>query len=349
MDPTTPPAYAYLDLFHPRGPKLRLPIPLAGEPVAPIVWQTLILSVNAALDAGLVLDQPGLEEGERKDAVRWVVKRIHDNGNGTETPIVDLYPDNEQLKFAVLSHYLNEPAHVEAFEQASGLQLNQLPAYIGAGKLERGASRQTDAMIIAAPRPFNVCSKPNPRHDPNETDPKKKKPKRIFSRWPDLTPPLAVATAESKEEAAKAQQYDDHRQLILGRTFGAAPPPRHKVPEYPPNPPSVPNHQSATFEQRIMTDMADDLRDTADHILKTWLRPENAGEKPWRAHLLGKAFQQMMFLARNAEEVSKLVLTLNKTITMHPALLSAAWKEYLLYFAEERLKQLNTELARRQT
>ena len=42
-----------------------------------------------------------------------------------------------------------------------------------------------------------LAAQANPKYDPNETDTTKKKPKRLFTRWPDLH-------AEAPAESAKA-------------------------------------------------------------------------------------------------------------------------------------------------
>src|SRR5690242_5896245 len=53
-------------------------------------------------------------------------------------------------------------------------------------------------LVYAAPKPFGVVWKDNPKYDPNEQDTAKKKPKRLFVRWADVAPQAAVqATPQS--------------------------------------------------------------------------------------------------------------------------------------------------------
>jgi hypothetical protein len=138
-------------LFHPRGPACYLPLTATAAD-----YRDMLNAVGAALDAGWLATAPGLEAGEHKEDVGFVVLRSKDNDDGTTTPIVDLYPADDQLKFSLLSVYLNRPADEAAFEHAAGVKLDALPPYVGAGKLERGASKQTDRFIVKVLRPFGV-------------------------------------------------------------------------------------------------------------------------------------------------------------------------------------------------
>lgn len=197
------PETAWVKLWHPRGVDVRLPIHVNSSPVPADCWRAVMASVTNALEAGWLIEAPGMEEGEHKEMIGWVARKQTDEG----TPVIDLYVDNEQLSFKYLTVYLNRSEDVAAFERASGLKLESIPLYVGAGHLERGASKQTDAMITRAPRPFAVASKANPRHDPNETDMKKMKPKRLFSRWPDLLPEAKTVNPEPKARDTEAENF----------------------------------------------------------------------------------------------------------------------------------------------
>jgi hypothetical protein len=165
-------------LFHPKGPQVTIPV-LDLTPAGSLAC------VAAYLDAGWLLQAPGLEEGEEKETVGWVLRGGFER-DGQVTPFVLLYAANEQLTWSFLKVYLNKPEDVAAFEFASKMKLNDIPDYIGDNKPQRGAAAKTDKFIIPAPRPFGVVFKKNPKHDSTEEG--KMKPARLFVRWVDQRP-----------------------------------------------------------------------------------------------------------------------------------------------------------------
>ena len=204
------PLCSRVKLWHPRGPQVTLPLPT--DPRA------CLEAVSHALDLGWLVAAPGLEEGEEKETVGWVLKGIHSNEN-QETPFVLLYSTNDALKWSFLKVYLNDAAMIEAFEYASRMKLDVLPEYVGQDKPQRG--NRTDKFIIAAPRPFQVVFRKNPKHD--DTEAGKMKPARLFVRWADQKPqtpaeadplveiearpptlPASALPARKKQEPAKA-------------------------------------------------------------------------------------------------------------------------------------------------
>lgn len=155
-------------------------LPLASD------WAKEILaasqSIEAAKVAGWLTSDPA-KEGFEKVSVGWVVLRYKQNDDESETPVVDLYSEDDRLKHAVGSVYLNTPKDRESFFAVSGIDLQRCKVYVGSGKLERGKSRQTDDLFAKSQKPFAVVFRANPKYDPAETDATKKKPKRLFVRW----------------------------------------------------------------------------------------------------------------------------------------------------------------------
>ena len=207
----------WVKLWHQAGVLVTLPVPFTMSAL-------MAAQIDDYLANGFCVDMPGAQaEGETKEMIGWVCLRAFER-DGVVTPVVDLYADHEKMSFSVLSVYLNDNRERDAFEYASGLALHELPEYEGAGKLERGTGR-TDRFIIRAPQPFAVLHKPNPKHDPNETDVKKKKPKRVFSRWADALPaaseskaPVASVPAEIDPFADDAPAPTQGRLLDVGNT-----------------------------------------------------------------------------------------------------------------------------------
>lgn len=181
----TNPECGWARLWHPRGTLVTLPI----RDVTPAGSLAL---VSAFLDAGWLVQAPGLEEGEEKDSVGWVLRGSHEK-DGEVTPTLILYPADERKVYPLLKVYLNNDTEVAAFEYASKMKLNDLPECLVDKGPERGANSKTDKFIVRAAKPFGVVFKKNPKHDPHEQDVKKKKPARLFVRWADERPAPAQA------------------------------------------------------------------------------------------------------------------------------------------------------------
>lgn len=167
----------WVKLYHPEGPLVTIPI----SPDTPITAETAVLmfsSVSALLQAGWLVELPGLEDGEHVEAIGHLVRRIKVNDDETETPVVDLYP--ERGNFRILGKYLNTADDVQAFEAAAGVRLLDLPLYEGDNAIERGKNPKVDRFVTHLPQPAKVIWKLNPDYEGPED---KKHPKRLFVRW----------------------------------------------------------------------------------------------------------------------------------------------------------------------
>jgi hypothetical protein len=175
-----------VQLWHPRGVKIFIPLGLDLRDDAP---EMLLHQVSKFLDAGFLANAPGLVAGEEVEEFSAVVKGFTKKG----APRIDLYVNNDAMKFSFLSLYLDGPDDIAAFEYATKLNFAAIQPYIGVGHLERG-NVQTDQLIIKAPKPFGAVWTKNPDYDQAEADrlaAEKKMypvPKRKFVRWVDQKP-----------------------------------------------------------------------------------------------------------------------------------------------------------------
>jgi hypothetical protein len=167
----------WVKLFHPSSALVTIPLRL-DKPILVAEAQALMESVTSLLLAGFSVDVPGLEEGEHIEEIGFVVRRSKANADGTETPVVDLYPAGGN--FRLLGKYLNNAADIQAFETSCGLALDALPLYEGDNSIERGKNPKMDKFIVALQRPVKVIWKLNPKYE-GEQD--KRNPKRLFVRW----------------------------------------------------------------------------------------------------------------------------------------------------------------------
>ncbi len=168
---------AWTRLFHPSGVQVTVPLPL--DSVLPVeACKAMLQSVTALLEAGWQANLSSLEDGERMEEIRHVVRRVKNNDDGSETPVIDLYP--ERANFRILGMYLNTPADVQTFESVCRVRLSELPLYEGDNAIERGKGPKTDKYVTTLPSPVKVVLKQNPRWQGEED---KKHPKRLFVRW----------------------------------------------------------------------------------------------------------------------------------------------------------------------
>ncbi len=190
--PISFPWSGWTKLYHKSGALVTLPVAMER-----LDYKALFDNVTAALDAGFLVQAPGLEEGEEKEQVGWVLRGGFEK-EGQITPFVLLYAANDTMTWSFLKVYLNKKEDVEAFEYAARVKLDALTDYVGNDKPQRTASIKTDKFIVPVPKPFGVVFKKNPKH--NDTEEGKMKPARLFVRWADQKPaaePKADAPAEA--------------------------------------------------------------------------------------------------------------------------------------------------------
>ena len=194
--PEPRPQNGWLKVYHPRGVQVTLPVFGVAECFD---YAVAFANVGAALDAGFLLTAPGLDEGEEKEEIGYVLHALHER-DGETTPVAVLYASNDALTWPILKVYLNKKSDVEAFEYASKMKLASMPEYVGNDRPQRGAGQKTDRFIIKVPKPFGVVFKKNPKHD--DTEAGKMKPARLFVRWADTKP--ATEQPEQKSDGIDA-------------------------------------------------------------------------------------------------------------------------------------------------
>lgn len=156
--------------------------------------------------AGIQTHEPGLEEGEFSEVVGALVKRMKGNQDGTQTPVIDIYLENDALKWAFMKVYLNTAEDIEAFTLATGYTLNDLPEYESGTAIERGKNAALDAKYIRKPRkPARFVWQNNPRYEEDSM-----KPKKLFVRWiaGDATPAPATNGHTEPEAQEPASKYN---------------------------------------------------------------------------------------------------------------------------------------------
>jgi hypothetical protein len=146
--------------------------------------------------------EPGLEEGEQRETINMVARRKKTNDDGSITPVLDLYVNNDKMKHRFIAVYLNTPEDVQAFESVSGIKLASIPLNPAKAPVDRDEKDFT-----MATKPFNIVYKNNPRYDDAADT---KMPKRLFVRFDGVQ---ATSTPENGTERANANVESNNGNL----------------------------------------------------------------------------------------------------------------------------------------
>lgn len=201
------PECGWVKLYAKSGALVTIPVT-----AAPLDYAAMAANVDAMIAAGFAVLAPGLEEGEEKETVAYLVHGQMDGRDGI-TDFLLLYSANDAMKWSFLKVYLNKDEDVAAFEAASGMKLDAIPVYVGQDKPERGKNKMVDKFIIAARKPFPVVFKQNPKWTQEAADAAKSRnemytvPRRVFLRWADTpasSPPKESDCITEKEAANMA-------------------------------------------------------------------------------------------------------------------------------------------------
>jgi hypothetical protein len=152
---------------------------------------------NTLLAKGVTLHEPGLEPGQKREAVSQVVIGRKEDG----TLWADLYSPKAQLENRIARCYFDaDKADVtETFQRYSGYSLTgQHKLWVGENPVRRGKKADADAFLVTLPNPVNVVIFQNPDYvePPAGQMPKMAKWKvSHFEPLSQSTPPPAAPTA----------------------------------------------------------------------------------------------------------------------------------------------------------
>lgn len=122
--------YGLVKLIHPNGASVTIPLPVDGSIIGNEVAHALLASVTNLVDAGFMVseaDRVGADEMEVNFVVHGQV-----NNEGRITERIWFYaPWGDANNGAQLTHYLNVPEDLAAFEAASELRVADLPLVDG--------------------------------------------------------------------------------------------------------------------------------------------------------------------------------------------------------------------------
>jgi len=167
----------WIKLYHPGSGGVQCTLPVPAARLSAEQANGLFQSVQSLLDAGFQINQTGLTEGEIRETVTHLARRVKTNPDGSHTNILDVYCGGN---WKLLHLYLNNPQDIDRFTEVFGLVLSDLPLWEGEVSIERGKNPERDTHYILAVKGVDVVFKANPKWE-GEDD--KKHPKRVFVRW----------------------------------------------------------------------------------------------------------------------------------------------------------------------
>jgi len=179
----------WVKLYHPTGGGVQVTLPVPPTYLAPSQAQAMFANVSALIEAGFMVNLPGLEEGEKRETVTHVVRRRKAEDGGGSTPVMDIYAGGN---FRVLSVYLDADKEDETkqFVELFGT-VNSFPLFRGNAPIERGKDAENDREFVVpvSDRGVQIVYKANPKYSQEEADRMKaenktyKVPKRVFVRF----------------------------------------------------------------------------------------------------------------------------------------------------------------------
>ena len=147
---------ASFPLYNPRGIRVHFTVPFDDD------GSDINATIDMLLANGYMVNAVGLEANEKRETIGWVVRYNHTNKkDGSVTPRIFFYSDNDKLVNKVGDTYLNTGEETVEFERVTGLQVSKLPVWVA-----RGAPERTDAgareFVTPVAKPFAIVNKPNP-------------------------------------------------------------------------------------------------------------------------------------------------------------------------------------------
>lgn len=213
----------WVKMYHPTGALVTLPVfGQWKEKVKGWDYAAAFSAVSDAVAVGFTVNAPGLEVGEQREEIGYVLRREKENKDKSLTPLIDLYSKNDAVQYKVLSEYLNNDEAIAEFESVSGFHIANLKVFPGAAALKRDGSKTANDYIAKAPRPFAVVMKANPKYDEKEAEAfaarkeTYKVPKRIFVRWEGQAPAPPKEKPSSVSTVIHQPTVDEWKKFIGG-------------------------------------------------------------------------------------------------------------------------------------
>jgi predicted nucleic acid-binding Zn finger protein len=190
----------WIKLYHPSGAQVTLPVPMLAR-ISTEQALDVLGSVSEYLNAGFLVNAPGLEDGELAEEVNAVARREAKD----ETPIIDFYSSNTKLLKKFMHVYMNSEQDVTAFEEAAGIKISSLSVYDGTLAVARGDSKARK-YLVSLPRPIKLVWKLSPKWEEwKATGGEGNEPhKRILVRYEAGAPVAKVENTATSESTSLA-------------------------------------------------------------------------------------------------------------------------------------------------
>lgn len=193
----------WVKMYHPYGPQVTLPVPTLARLTIPQAAD-MLASVSAYMDAGFLVNAPGLEDGELSEEVNAVARREAKD----ETIIIDFYSSNIKLQKKFMHIYLNNDSDAAAFEEATSIKIATIPVYDGTIAITRDDSKAGKYMRDL-PRPIKLIWKLSPKWDEWKVaggegqEPRK----RLLVRYDAASPGLSKTAPEAPQVSPTSENW----------------------------------------------------------------------------------------------------------------------------------------------
>ncbi len=185
---------ATFKLFLPSGVECSIPVKDFLEQDPANIFATITLLSQKAMLAGFLATnvQTTLGQGENKEEIGFAVRVTTSGGQRGPCPALHLYSTKAHYTKAFIVAYINSGDDLIAFEQVSGLRLEEMPEFVGQGRIERGKNPKADQLVMKFAQPAVAIWGPNPKYnEAHAAAATKDDPytvaKKKFLRWDGVT------------------------------------------------------------------------------------------------------------------------------------------------------------------
>jgi hypothetical protein len=148
----------HMQLYTPNGVRLNFVIGIQDGKLAETL-PALADIENMIAEAGYLVTQPGLEPGEDAIEIGYVCRYIKfDEKNNREVSHVAFYATHDGLVNRWVHHYMDTPEDIAAFEDATGLVMDKIPAWGGETHPAKNSAKAIkDGAIVRLAKPIRIA------------------------------------------------------------------------------------------------------------------------------------------------------------------------------------------------
>lgn len=202
----------WIQLYTPGGAKLGVTLGFADGKFTETLPDVALIDAMIA-EKGYLVTQPGLEPGEDAIEIGYVCRYIKfDEKNNRDVSHVAFYATHDGLVNRWVHHYMDTSDDIAAFENATGLVLDKIPAWDGDTHPAKNAPKAIRAgAIVKLAKPIRIARETYTNKDGEPRHKLKRYVDTIGSSKPAPTQPSTPASGNAGNGASGKQSVDANK------------------------------------------------------------------------------------------------------------------------------------------